>query len=346
MARRWKQRPEGSNWGEFGEDDQLGRLNLLTPERVKRAAQEVREGLRFCLSLPLNLPGGNILNPRRYPPRLQPTFREGLPQVNLPLGRLDPRNTDVICDDAVLIWLQYSTQWDSFAHVGSVFDVDGDGVAEVVYYNGFRGGQHVKGPFDYQKNQPTGEDYRGVEALGVQNYAEQAIQGRGVLIDLRAHFGDERKLVGYDDLMRVMETDRVVVEEGDLALFHTGFAQRILDMGGKPDGALLERLCPALDGRDAKLLKWITDSGVVAMIADNYAVEAIPSLPGPSHHYAMLPIHEHCLFKLGVPLGEIWYLTAFAAWMRANKRSRCLLTAPALRLPGAVGSPVTPVATV
>jgi len=33
-------------------------------------------------------------------------------------------------------------------------------------------------------------------------------------------------------------------------------------------------------------------------------------------------------------------------WLRANKRTRFLLTAPPLRLPGAVGSPVTPVATV
>src|SRR3546814_3843959 len=59
MAARWKNRPEGSNWGDFGPDDQRGRLNLLTPERVVAAAREVREGLRFCLSLPLDLPGGD-----------------------------------------------------------------------------------------------------------------------------------------------------------------------------------------------------------------------------------------------------------------------------------------------
>jgi len=35
--------------------------------------------------------------------------------------------TDVVCDDLVLLTLQYSTQWDSFAHVGSLFDADGDG---------------------------------------------------------------------------------------------------------------------------------------------------------------------------------------------------------------------------
>ncbi|MDK2570374.1 cyclase family protein, partial [Burkholderia pseudomallei] len=26
MERRWKRRPAGANWGEFGDDDQKGRL--------------------------------------------------------------------------------------------------------------------------------------------------------------------------------------------------------------------------------------------------------------------------------------------------------------------------------
>ena len=29
VSPRWKQRPEGSTWGDLGPDDQLGRLNLL-----------------------------------------------------------------------------------------------------------------------------------------------------------------------------------------------------------------------------------------------------------------------------------------------------------------------------
>jgi hypothetical protein len=56
-ASRWKQRPPGSNWGDFGPDDQRGRINLLTRERTRRAAQEIREGLSFCLTLPLTYPG-------------------------------------------------------------------------------------------------------------------------------------------------------------------------------------------------------------------------------------------------------------------------------------------------
>ena len=39
-------------------------------------------------------------------------------------------------------------------------------------------------------------------------------------------------------------------------------------------------------------------------------------------------------------------LTPLAEWLRGQGRYRFLLTAPPLRLPGAVGSPVTPVATV
>ena len=39
-------------------------------------------------------------------------------------------------------------------------------------------------------------------------------------------------------------------------------------------------------------------------------------------------------------------LLELADWLRANNRSRFLFTGPPLRLPGAVGSPATPVATV
>jgi hypothetical protein len=65
----------------------------------------------------------------------------------------------------------------------------------------------------------------------------------------------------------------------------------------------------------------------------------------PSRH-SFLPIHHLCLFRLGVPLGELWYLHELATWLREHDRSRFLLTAPPLRLPGIVGSPLTPVATV
>ncbi len=87
---RWNQRPEGSNWGDYGPDDQLGRLNLLTPEKVRQGAQEIIEGRSFCLSLPLDFPGGNVLNVRRHPPVITPTERDGMFYTNFPLGRFNP----------------------------------------------------------------------------------------------------------------------------------------------------------------------------------------------------------------------------------------------------------------
>jgi hypothetical protein len=355
MNQRWKHRPEGSNWGDFGPDDQAGRLNLITADKVRQGVAEVRDGRTFCLSLPLDYPGGNVLNPRRHPPVLRPTLRNGRPNMNYRLFQDDASQTDVISDDIAILHLQYSTQWDSLAHVGQLFDANGDGIPEAVYYNGYRAGQEVVGPDsadDAGANAGAASGTGGAQrstssanALGIENMAQRCVQGRAVLIDLRAHFGDERVAVGYEQLMTVLAADKVVVEPGDMVCLHTGFADRLLEMGGKPEAAVIDKLCAVLDGRDQRLLRWITDSGLAVLAADNYAVEAHPATSHPGC-CAALPLHEHCLFKLGVHLGEIWHLTPLAAWLRAQGRSRFLLTAPPLRLPGAVGSPVTPVATV
>jgi Putative cyclase len=348
-APRWKRRPPGSTWGDFGSEDQLGRLNLLTPEKVKQAVAEVRWGITFCLSLPLDFPGGNILNPRRHPPVLRPTVRNGRPNMNYIFAVDDPNATDVVNDDAAILHLQYSTQWDGLAHVGSMFDADGDGKPEPVFYNGFQSGEAIVGPSDVRDagaiNNLEARSTSHAYALSVENMAVQGVQGRGVMVDLHAHFGRDRKLVGYDDLMKVLEDDNVQVEQGDLVCLHTGFGALLLEMGKHPDPHLLHTRCAVLNGRDSRLLNWITQSGLASLIADNYAVEAHPAEP-QAGCCASLPLHEHCLFKLGVNLGELWLLTPLAEWLRAHNRYRFLLTAPPLRLPGAVGSPTTPIATV
>jgi kynurenine formamidase len=247
--------------------------------------------------------------------------------------------------------LQYSTQWDSLAHVGSMFDANGDGVPEPVYYNGFRAGTDVVGPSSgsgagiFGFPEIARESTSAAKALGIEKMSERCVQGRAVMIDLHAHLGRERVRVGYDLLMDIMRKDNVVVEPGDMVCLHTGFAQMLLEMNKQPDPHAVENSCAVLEGRDERLLQWITDSGLVALIADNYAVEGLPASPRPGS-CAALPLHEHCLFKLGVHLGEIWHLTPLADWLRQNGRSRFLLTAPPLRLPGAIGSPATPIATV
>src|SRR5687767_4517303 len=269
---RWKSRPAGSNWGEFGPDDQRGRMNLVTREKVLQGVAEVKEGLTFVLSLPLDYPGGNALNPRRNPPRIAATQRSGAQNFCYPMGTDDPRLTDVVCDDVVLLTLQYSTQWDSFAHVGGMFDADGDGKPEPVFYNGFRAGKEIL-PAKENAGAESWAKFEGsrAEALGIQNLAEHGAQGRGVMIDLHAHFGRERRAVTYDDLMKVLQKDEVTIERGDMVCFYTGFADVILELNKNPDPKLLHHTCSGLDSRDDKLLQWISDSGLACLIADNYA---------------------------------------------------------------------------
>ena len=46
MTARWMHRPEGSNWGEFGPDDQLGAMNLVGREQVLKGLAEARTAVK------------------------------------------------------------------------------------------------------------------------------------------------------------------------------------------------------------------------------------------------------------------------------------------------------------
>jgi kynurenine formamidase len=143
-----------------------------------------------------------------------------------------------------------------------------------------------------------------------------------------------------------MDADGVVVEPGDMLVVHTGFATKVLEWERDPDPVKIHTTCAYLDARDPALLEWIADSQISALIADNYAVEGLTGRDPDQSRHSFLPIHHLCLFRLGIPLGELWYLDELATWLRGHDRSRFLLTAPPLRLPGVAGSPVTPIATV
>jgi kynurenine formamidase len=352
VAKRWQRRPEGSTWGDWGDDDELGRINLLTPEKVRQGVQEVEHGISFCLSLPLDLPGGTALNQRRHPPVVAPTEdMDGNPAVffNVHMSEMpdfgDPKYVDVWADDVVTLSLQYSTQWDSLAHVGAEFDADDDGVEEAVYYNGYRAGIDLVGPHDDAAG--DGRPHRSfARHLGLEHMAFHGVQGRGVLVDLAHHLGHDWQPVGLQVLQEVMAADGVVVEPGDVLLLHTGFATKVVEWAGHPDPRQLFTSCAYLDAKDDALLEWIAESQIAALVADNYAVEGLLGKDRDPSRHSFLPIHHLCLFKLGVPLGELWYLDELATWLRQHDRSRFLLTAPPLRLPGIVGSPVTPIATV
>ncbi len=276
-------------------------------------------------------------------------MRGDRPNMNYPLRCDDPTATDVVCDDQVILTLQYSTQWDSLAHVGQMFDADGDGKPEDVFYNGYRAGRDIIGPayYDAQGNMTPCDEPQGARHLGVQNMAETCMQGRGVMIDLEAHFGRSGRMVSHDDLMEVMRQGQ---SRGGTRRLRAVPHRVRRDAAGNEASSRTGRNCsvPPAPWMAAtrNCSQWVTDSGAVALISDNFGVEATPARPCMDDFCATLPLHAHCLFKLGCYLGEMFYLTELADWLRANGRNRFLFTGPPLRLPGAVGSPATPVATV
>ena len=181
MAKRWTQRPEGSTWGDWGDDDELGRVNLMTAAKVLEGMREVEAGISFCLSLPLDFPGGTALNQRRHPPKLAPTEdMDGNAGTffNVRMSEMpdfgDPKYVDVWADDVVTLSLQYSTQWDSLAHVGAEFDADGDGGDEPVDYNGYRAGIDLVFPRDDARCDGSGHA-SFAHHLGLEHIAEHGV---------------------------------------------------------------------------------------------------------------------------------------------------------------------------
>jgi hypothetical protein len=96
-----KNGPPGNAWGLFGPHDELGMLNLITPETVKAAAaSEIRCGVRASLDWPLDKPRAPTFERQKFHHRL-------LPSSSITMN-----------DDAVHLNTQSSSQWDGFRHYG------------------------------------------------------------------------------------------------------------------------------------------------------------------------------------------------------------------------------------
>lgn len=94
--------PRGNAWGRFGPKDELGTLNLLTPEVIVEAAREIKTGVRISLDWPLSMPS--------YPSFNRDPFKQ---QIIL-------RHPNCIYDDILSFNSQGSTQWDGFRHYGEL----------------------------------------------------------------------------------------------------------------------------------------------------------------------------------------------------------------------------------
>lgn len=279
-----------SNWGRWGVADELGALNLLTPEIVKQAAGLVKSGQVYSLSMPLAAEGPQW--PQRHKTWRVTTFR-------------NPPNDRGSADDVVTLHSHSGTHIDALCHIW--YDNQ--------LYNGYNAAEHV------------------TSAGATRNSIDRApaIVGRGLLLDIAAWKGVDHLQLGEAitaaDLDRCAAAQGVSVQPGDLLLLRTGWMRlftqnRELYDSGEP-------------GIDESTIPWLKEHDVVAVGADNQAVEVLTEIP-PSR----LPVHAAAIRDLGIYLVENLNLDALAV----DRVYESLLVIAPLQLSGAIGSPVNPIA--
>jgi kynurenine formamidase len=309
--------PPGSSWGLWGDDDDIGALNLLTDERTLAAARTITRGAVFPLCLPLH-----ELDPHlawRTPPRHEILHVGHETRSNAPGGTDDP-TTGLIDRDDYLdgVWLQGGTQWDGLSHVRHPEHGNYNGVADADIH----GGPGTR--------------------LGIDRWAARAIVGRGVLLDAARHFArvgadfdpTEAVEITVDDLEQIAAEQDVTLGAGDVLLLHTGWMRRYLDASPDERARLIawKTLTSAGLQPSQEMVEYLWDTHIAAVAADNAGVEAMS--PNPQFF-----LHLHTLPLLGIPLGEFWALHDLAADCAADGRYSFLLVSVPWNVRGAVGSP-------
>ena len=294
-------------WGVFGKDDQLGTINLLTPERVTRAAGLVRKGKVFNLSLPLNVPDPPLSHARHI-------YRHEIFSTN--------RNSkDDKVDD---FYLQASSQWDSLRHMR---------YREHGFYNGRQEEDLEKGALGIERWADHGIVGRGL-LVDMARHMER----RGTPLDFSQDTPMEISL-----LQEAIEAQGARVEQGDILLLRTGWLAYYLSHSpeeratlarGAGDGAVKT---PGLKATpDTAEFLW--DQSFSAVAADNYAVEDTPGSTANGF------LHRRLLPLMGFALGELWSLDALAEDCAADGVYDCMVVGIPLNLPGGVGSPANAIA--
>ncbi len=292
------------NWGRWGDDDERGALNLLTPEVVLRATQACRTGKVYNLGLPVQRAGVPVFDYRGAPQRLTLTSQTdagNFAEFGAPEGL--GANEDVL-----VIAAHNGSHLDALCHVFS----------DDQFYNGYS-----KDTFTSQ----GGAGRCGIDKTG-------GFATRAVLADLAGHFGVECLEPGYrisgDEIAKCLSAQGVSVQPGDALLVRTGWLDRFTRLaaeGGDPGFAQ--------PGLALSTVDFIRDNDLAAVGADNAAIECIPF-----DEDRFLSLHIEVLVKLGVPLIEHLQLSGMAA---DGCHSALLVVAPML-VTGGTGSPVNPIA--
>jgi kynurenine formamidase len=217
-----------SNWGRWGQDDQRGTLNLITPERISAATALVRRGRSVSLSYLLSK-AADIDNPK---PMLHYMSRLSLGVTGEPTMNED------------LIGLDYHGKL--VTHV--------DALCHVAYggrlYNDVESLQAVTG---------AGATFGAVTSF------EDGIVSRGVLLDMPRHLGVDWVEPGVGvapaQLEAAASSEGVVVGEGDVLLVRTGHSVRRSKLGPwNPDQVSA--------GVDLTCFPWLHARGVAVLGSD------------------------------------------------------------------------------
>lgn len=309
-VREWGERY--SNWGRWGADDERGTLNFATRERVLEACALPRSGAVISCALPFSSGGPQSAAPggRRHDP-IHVMLADGGDDA---AGAQDHLAGGFrYADDAVTMPLQCGTQWDSLAHV---------------FYDGRM----------YNDRDARLVTSRGARANSIDRMADGVV-ARGVLLDVprvrRVPWLEPGSPIHPDDLDACAEALGVTVEAGDVVLLRTGAVTRCLERGSW-EGFVRG---PAA-GLSVHCARWIYEREVAAVAADNAAVEVQPFETAD----CLFPLHMISLRNTGLLFGEMFQLDPLARACAEDGRYAFLFAAPPLPIPGAVGSPINPIA--
>jgi kynurenine formamidase len=296
--------PAGSSWGLWGDDDEVGTINLLTPERIQRALALPSRGAVFPLNWALEEPS-------------PPFYGRGALEHTI-----DRPFTPCLDDSLDNFFTQSSSQWDALCHIGH---------PEHGFYNGRTDAELTGEPgtrLGIEHWARRGIVGRGV-LLDVARHFEQT--GRGFDGGTTVEFS-------WRDLEEVREAQGVEFETGDILVLRTGWMSWYLETSDQTrldlaQDSLTRLKSPGLTGGE-DMVEWLWNQHFSAVAADNPALEAWPhALEVDQYiHFRLLPL-------LGLALGEMWFVEDLAADCAADGVYEFLLTSAPLNLRGGVGSP-------
>jgi kynurenine formamidase len=302
MAKKYR------TWGKWGEGDEVGSFNTITPDKVTAAAGLVRKGKVISLSLPLDSDGPmNGAFGRSNP--IHVMLQDGGDIVN---GAQDHLAGLRFTDDAVYLVLQCATQWDALAHI--FFDNQ--------MYGGFG---------------PESVHSQGAEKGSITNIKDKVV-GRGVLLDIAKYKGkqwlDVSEPVTHDDLAGCAAAQGVEVGEGDIVLVRTGRIGAVRERGSWGD----EYAGGNAPGLAVSAADFFCPRNVAAVATDTWGVEVLPN----ETPEVFQPLHVILLVNAGIVLGEMFDLEELAADCAEDGVYEFLFVAPPLVVSKAVGSPINP----